>query len=306
PRLRRRRTLLCPVEGRQSTAVRRRRKGQRPGACALQYFVCPQQGRAKYACAGAVAEDQKRTSCNEDGRHRSGPETPIRPDQQRDRPWIEYLQQANRDLENRAQELLETRQNVTSEVVNLSTKNEELCQELLEIDQMAQQLERDKERVLVTADAEIEEAKSEIKRLHIEITKLESILSQYKSDLSNCEFEKNKLADEFETRKDENRKLESLLNHAENEKQRLSSKLETQMVTERELVLEIERMRTQHGILRSDRSPSRLDSFVKSLEEERNHYRIEMEKLERALNLKSSTRNISIQETSRTPNSPEK
>ncbi|CAJ0946837.1 unnamed protein product, partial [Ranitomeya imitator] len=43
-------------------------------------------GRAKYACAGAVAEDQKRTSCNADGRRRSGPETPIRPDQQRDRP----------------------------------------------------------------------------------------------------------------------------------------------------------------------------------------------------------------------------
>ncbi|KAM4052055.1 centrosomal protein of 135 kDa isoform 3-T3 [Anomaloglossus baeobatrachus] len=219
---------------------------------------------------------------------------------------IEYLQQANRDLENRAQELLETRQNVTSEVVNLSTKNEELCKELLEIDQMAQQLERDKERVLVTADAEIDEAKSEIKRLHIEITKLESFLSQYKSDVSTCEFEKNKLADELETRKDENRRIESLLNHAENEKQRLLSKLETQMVTERELVLEIERMRTQHGILRTDRSPSRLDSFVKSLEEERDHYRIEMEKLERALNLKSSTRNISLQEMGRTPNSPEK
>ncbi|CAJ0939883.1 unnamed protein product [Ranitomeya imitator] len=44
--------------------------------------------RAKYACAGAVAEDQKRTSCNEDGRRRSGPETPIRPDQQRDHPWM--------------------------------------------------------------------------------------------------------------------------------------------------------------------------------------------------------------------------
>ncbi|CAJ0947850.1 unnamed protein product [Ranitomeya imitator] len=52
-------------------------------------------GRAKSACAGAVAEDQKRTSCNEDGRRRSGPETPIRPDQQRDRPWVTsgaYLQ----------------------------------------------------------------------------------------------------------------------------------------------------------------------------------------------------------------------
>ncbi|CAJ0950540.1 unnamed protein product [Ranitomeya imitator] len=45
-------------------------------------------GRAKYACAGAMAEDQKRTSWKEDRRRRSGPETPIRPDQQRDRPWI--------------------------------------------------------------------------------------------------------------------------------------------------------------------------------------------------------------------------
>ncbi|CAJ0929959.1 unnamed protein product [Ranitomeya imitator] len=58
--------VLCSalLRAEDSTAVRRRRKGQRPGACALQYFVCPQQGRAKYACAGAVAEDQKKTSCN--------------------------------------------------------------------------------------------------------------------------------------------------------------------------------------------------------------------------------------------------
>ncbi|XP_056414343.1 centrosomal protein of 135 kDa [Hyla sarda] len=219
---------------------------------------------------------------------------------------IEYLQQANQDLEKRVQELQETRQNVTSEVANLSTKNEELCKELLEIDQMAQQLERDKETVLVTADAEIEEAKVEVKRLHIEINRLESTLSQYKSDLSTCEYEKNKLADELETRKDESRKLESLLNHAENEKQRLSSKLEKQMVTEREMVLEIERMRTKHGILRTDRSPSRLDSFVKSLEEERDHYRMEVEKLERALNLRSSNRSYSLQDASRTQSSPGK
>ncbi|CAJ0958417.1 unnamed protein product [Ranitomeya imitator] len=33
------------------------------------------KGQTKYACAGAVAEDQKRTSWNEDGRRRSGPKT---------------------------------------------------------------------------------------------------------------------------------------------------------------------------------------------------------------------------------------
>uniref|UniRef100_A0A5S6M0S4 Iroquois-class homeodomain protein irx-2 n=1 Tax=Xenopus tropicalis TaxID=8364 RepID=A0A5S6M0S4_XENTR len=197
---------------------------------------------------------------------------------------IEYLQKANRDLEKRVQDLLETRHNVTSEVLNLSTKNEELCKELTEIDHLAQQLERDKERVLVTADAEIEEAK----------------------DLSTCEFEKNKLADELEKRADENLKLESLLNHVEHEKQRLSSKVEKQMVTERELVLEVERMRTQYGIMRSERSPSRLDSFVKSLEEERDYYKREMEKLERTQNFKYSLLSHSRQDSNHLHASPEK
>lgn len=72
---------------------------------------------------------------------------------------VEYLQQRNKELENRIQDLLDTKQNVTSEVVDLSTKNEELCQELNEIDHLAQQLERHKEIVLETADKEIGEAK---------------------------------------------------------------------------------------------------------------------------------------------------
>lgn len=72
---------------------------------------------------------------------------------------VEYLQQTNKELENRIQDLLDSKQNVTSEVVHLSNKNEELCQELNEIDHLAQQLERHKEIVLETADKEIEEAK---------------------------------------------------------------------------------------------------------------------------------------------------
>ncbi|KAG8430094.1 hypothetical protein GDO86_018495, partial [Hymenochirus boettgeri] len=180
---------------------------------------------------------------------------------------IEYLQKANRELENKVQDLLETRHNVTSEVVDLSTKNEQLCKELTEIDQLAHKLERDKEIVLETADAEIEEAKSEIESLQMQIHTLESTLSRLKTEHSTCEFEKNKLTAELDKRANENQKLESLLNHVEHEKQRLSNKVEKQFLSERELVLEVERMRTLYGIKRSDRSPSRLDSFVKSLEE---------------------------------------
>ena len=54
---------------------------------------------------------------------------------------------------------METKETVTTEVVNLSNKNEKLCQELTEIDHLAQQLERHKEEVLETADKELGEAK---------------------------------------------------------------------------------------------------------------------------------------------------
>ncbi|CAJ0932512.1 unnamed protein product [Ranitomeya imitator] len=68
--------------------------------CMEEWANIPTTGRAKYACAGAVAEDQKRTSCNEDGRRRSGPDTPIRLDQQRDRPWVSNIRGLSTALQN--------------------------------------------------------------------------------------------------------------------------------------------------------------------------------------------------------------
>jgi len=44
------------------------------------------------------------------------------------------------------------------------------------------------------------------------------------------------------------------------------------------MILELERMRARHGICGKDHSPSRLDAFVKSLEEERNYYKQEVER----------------------------
>lgn len=41
-------------------------------------------------------------------------------------------------------------------------------------------------------------------------------------------------------------------------------------------------MRAKHGVCGRERSPSRLDAFVKSLEEERDYYRHEAERYKRA------------------------
>ncbi|XP_051475237.1 centrosomal protein of 135 kDa isoform X2 [Apus apus] len=201
---------------------------------------------------------------------------------------VEYLQQTNKQLENRIQDLLDTKQNVTSEVVHLSNKNEELCQELNEIDHLAQQLERHKEIVLETADKEIGEAKKEIERKYSEIQELEETITRLKSDLCSCRKENERLSEELSGKADDKENLELLLNQLTQEKQRLTEKTENFETKERELVLEIERIRLEYGIALGDKSSSRLDAFVKTLEDDRDYYKRELEYLQKMIKRRSS------------------
>ncbi|NXI07231.1 CP135 protein, partial [Irena cyanogastra] len=201
---------------------------------------------------------------------------------------VEYLQKKNKELENHIQDLLDTKKNVTSEVVDLSNKNEELCQELNEIDHLAQQLERHKEIVLETADKEIGEAKKEIERKVNEIKDLQETITRLKSELCSCHKENERLNEELYGKTDEKGNLELLLNQLQQEKQRLTEKTENLERKERELVLEIERMRLDYGIALGDKSPSRLDAFVKTLEDDRDYYKRELDYLQKMVKLRPS------------------
>lgn len=72
---------------------------------------------------------------------------------------LECLQETNRTLEEKVQGLQQKKKNVSTEVANLSLKNLELCEELTHIDHLAKQMEIDKDRVLETADLELQDAK---------------------------------------------------------------------------------------------------------------------------------------------------
>ncbi|XP_070252409.1 centrosomal protein of 135 kDa isoform X1 [Myotis yumanensis] len=209
---------------------------------------------------------------------------------------VDFLQQANKDLEKHIQDLMETKETVTTEVVNLSNKNEKLCQELTEIDQLAQQLERHKEEVLETADKELGEAKKEIKRNISEMRNLEETMAKLQLELNLCHKEKERLSDELLIRSD----LETVVHQLEQEKQRLSKKIESFGDTERELTLEVERMRLEHGIKRRDKSPSRLDTFLKGIEEERDFYKKELERLQHIIQRRSCSINYSAHEKAST------
>ncbi|XP_055021118.1 centrosomal protein of 135 kDa isoform X2 [Boleophthalmus pectinirostris] len=195
---------------------------------------------------------------------------------------IEYLQEANRTLEQKIQGLQQRKKQASSEVANLSLKNLELCEELTHIDDLAKKLELDKDRVLETADQELLESKEEIQRQQTIIGDLEDIITKLRRDQSEADFEKDRLRDEMADLKEQNAKMEGLINFLEEEKIRLQGKLEKTLASDKDLVLELEAMRTKYGVCGRERSPSRLDAFVKSLEEERDYYRQEAERYKRS------------------------
>ncbi|XP_037685784.1 centrosomal protein of 135 kDa [Choloepus didactylus] len=215
---------------------------------------------------------------------------------------VDFLQQTNKDLEKHIQELMKTKETVATEVVDLSNKNEKLCQELTEIDQLAQQLERHKEQVLETADKELGEAKKEIKRKLSEMRNLEETMAKLQLELDLCHKEKERLSGELLLKAD----LETVVHQLELERQRLNKKVESFASTERELTLEVERMRLEHGIKRRDRSPSRLDTFLKGIEEERDYYKKELERLQHIIQRRSCSPNYFAREKYPIFKTPEK
>uniref|UniRef100_A0A8C2DM88 Centrosomal protein 135 n=1 Tax=Cyprinus carpio TaxID=7962 RepID=A0A8C2DM88_CYPCA len=191
---------------------------------------------------------------------------------------IEYLQETNRSLEQRIDGLQQRKKTVSSEVADLSTRNQELCQELTEIDQLAQQLEKDKEMVLETADMELHEAKKEIQHQQQELENLEEVIATLRRDMAEGDHVKDRLRDQLLDLQEQNDKMEGLIHFLEVDKKRLQDKVEAMTQADKEMILELERMHARHGMCGKEQSPSRLDGFVKSLEEERNYYKQELER----------------------------
>ncbi|XP_043927751.1 testis-specific gene 10 protein [Protopterus annectens] len=98
---------------------------------------------------------------------------------------------------------------------------------------------------------------------------------------------------ELRSKEQENKTLNILLEQLEEEKQRLARKAERIETSEKELFLVVERGRQR--IPKRTSSLSRLDAFVKSLEEDKGYYRSEVERLRKMMRSKASSpkRNVS-------------
>ncbi|XP_012875187.1 PREDICTED: testis-specific gene 10 protein [Dipodomys ordii] len=141
---------------------------------------------------------------------------------------IEDLKQTNHDLEEYVRKLLDSKAVVSSQVDDLTNHNEHLCNELIKIDQLAEQLEKEKFFVVDSANKELEEAKIEIICQQNNITVLEDTIKRLRSIILETEKAQNK-------------------------------------------------------------SPSRLDSFVKTLEADKDYYKSEAQNLRKMIRSRSKS-----------------
>ncbi|XP_006816961.1 centrosomal protein of 135 kDa [Saccoglossus kowalevskii] len=219
---------------------------------------------------------------------------------------IDYLQQANRDLEKRLKDTIQDKHDANIKVRSLSSKNEELISEMKDIDRLAKQLQTDKDVAITAADRDVTEVQKELQQSTREADSLELELQQLRVEHKNIIMDKEQLASEASIRKQEIHQLKDLLDRVQEDKRRLSDKVNKLTSNERELVLELERLRLSPT--KRSKSPSRVEGIMRKLEEERDYFKGEVEVLQKILkdrSLSSSTRSRS-RSRSPTKGSPSK
>jgi len=197
---------------------------------------------------------------------------------------VDYLQQTNQELEDRIKELDDGKMRSVEETSRLNLEIDRLHSELHDIDRLAQQLEREKQEAVDVADREIQEAQMELRQSHISEQGRQSKLldiadsnDRLSAEIADLQSENNGKAADVE-------RLSGLLDKLQEDKSILSDKVQTLQSNEKTLVLELERYRTSPSRARRlDKSPSKLDGFIRTLEQERDHYRDECDLLQSML-----------------------
>lgn len=206
---------------------------------------------------------------------------------------IDFLQQKTREMERKLHDSNNERDDCESQLSKLQLKNRELESrnreleyDLKDVDLMAKRLQVDKEDVVKTADREMGEAKDELEKSRHELEDLDLNLAQLKAENQRIIKDFNESKAQLSIKNGDLLRLEELLDRVSEDKKRLSHRVNKLMSNEKELVLEIEKLKRKNGPSvggKKTKTPSKLDAFIRSLEEERNYYRDQSDALQKML-----------------------
>ncbi|XP_076808288.1 centrosomal protein of 135 kDa-like isoform X2 [Clavelina lepadiformis] len=218
---------------------------------------------------------------------------------------VDYLQQTNQELEDRIQELEDGKGVAVAESQRLGREVDRLHSELRDIDRLAQQLEQEKQEAVVAADREVHEAKLELRSSQRQGDSVESRLIEANTVRDRLLTENGDLQAELEGTKLDVERLNGLLDKVQSDKRLLSDKVQTLSGKEKSMILELEQYRISPSrARRRDKSPSKLDSFVRTLEQERDHYREECDLLQSMLREYKNKGSRSSSPRSKSPSRP--
>lgn len=208
---------------------------------------------------------------------------------------IDFLQQKTRELERKYQDCnaIKEEQEVSLSKSKITIRDQEariqeLELDLRDVDRMAKRLETDKNQVVRTADREMMEAKDELEKSRHELEDLDLTIAQYKAENQRTNKEISEVKAQLSVKNGDLLRLEELLDRVQEDKKRLSNRCNKMMTNEKELVLEIERLKRKNGPAttvngKKPKSATKLDAFIRSIEEERNYYKDQTEALQKML-----------------------
>ncbi|XP_060554868.1 centrosomal protein of 135 kDa-like isoform X3 [Ruditapes philippinarum] len=219
---------------------------------------------------------------------------------------IDFLQQKNREMERKFRDAVADRAEVETDLSKYKARMSDLELEFQSVDRHAKRLETDKSIVLKTADREMEEAKGELEKSRHEMEDLDVEIAQLRAENARLTKEFTETKSTLMTKTSDLMRLEELHDRVAEDKKRLSHRVNKLMANEKELVLEIERLKRKNGpagAAKKGKVSSKIDAFVRSIEEERNYYRDQAEAFQKMLRGDIPSRSRSPPR-SRTPSRP--
>eukprot|EP00794_Sanderia_malayensis_P007402 gene7402-8222_t len=212
---------------------------------------------------------------------------------------VDYLQQANRDLEQQIKHALDSQHAATSTAKELQEKNDELCGELRKLDKTVKKMESNHEAETSTLRRQMREIQDELGGKHQSVIDMQAELHRVKKERESMIDESERLTNTLANAQEDIGKISALLEKTDKEKRRLQEKNAKLTITERELVMELERLKlSKTGSRKSAKSPDRVELLMRNLEDERDHYRDECEILQEMIKKRITT---SKHSTSRSP-----
>ncbi|XP_078355949.1 centrosomal protein of 135 kDa-like, partial [Oculina patagonica] len=156
---------------------------------------------------------------------------------------VDYLQQANHDLEKQLKDTIDQQVDATRLANDLEAKNAELLLELKDINRLSKQVEEDKERDVNIVRSELVESKAVLKNLQHQEGVHRTEIQELRKERQRLMEENERLAVITDNAEHDVRHVTELLDKSDKERKRLSDRNAQLTINERELVMDLERLK---------------------------------------------------------------